>query len=85
MRCLLLAFALGVLALQQQRELPPAALAPWALVPLLIALSAALGARRLRGRTREIARGAAMVASIAAVALGGFFYAAWRAELRLAD
>ena len=34
MRCLLLAFALGVLALQQQAELPSAARAAWIALPL---------------------------------------------------
>src|SRR6266511_3938882 len=61
MRCLLLAFALGVLALQQQAELPSAARAVWIALPLAIALL------------------------FYAIGLGGFFYAAWRAEARLAD
>ena len=39
MRCLLLAFALGVLALQQQAELPSAARVVWIALPLAIALS----------------------------------------------
>ena len=85
MRCLLLAFALGVLALQQQPELPARDWAWCALAPLLIALLGAVVARRFHGRSREIARGAAVTALAAAVAVAGFFYAAWRADLRLAD
>ena len=85
MRCLLLAFALGVLALQQQPELPARAWAACTLAPLLIALLGAVGARRLHGRSRQVARGVAMIGLATAVALAGFFYAAWRAEVRLAD
>ena len=85
MRCLLLAFASGVLALQQQPELPAHAWAASVLALLLIALLGALGARRLDGRPRELALGAAKAALVVAVAIAGFFYAAWRAEARLAD
>ena len=85
MRCLLLAFALGVLALQQQPELPARAWAACTLAPLLIALLGAVGARRLHGRSRQVARGVAMIGLATAVALAGFFYAAWRADVRLAD
>ena len=85
MRCLLLAFALGVLALQQQPELPVLAWAACTLAPLLLALLGEVGARRLQGRSRRVARGAALIGLATAVAVGGFFYAAWRADLRLGD
>src|SRR5262249_7913091 len=85
MRCLLLAFALGVLALQQQAELPAPAWAATALVALAAALVGGLWARRFQGKTRRLARGVAAVGLVGATAIGGFFYASWRAELRLAD
>jgi competence protein ComEC len=86
MRCLLLAFALGVLALQQQAELPAAAQSVWVAVFLAVALLFHRVSLRAPGSWRRGA--AAFVAAFsAAVALGlvGFFYGAWRAELRLAD
>ena len=85
MRCLLLAFALGVLALQQQADLPGLAWAATALLPLAAALVGALYARRLQGRSRRLGRGIAMVGLVTGATMAGFFYAAWRAELRLAD
>src|SRR5215471_4525599 len=85
MRGLLLAFALGVLALQQRPELPPLAWSTAVAIPLAIALVAGLVARRATGHSRRAARAASISATVATVALAGFFYAAWRAELRLAD
>ena len=85
MRGLLLAFALGVLALQQRPELPPLAWSTAVAIPLAIALVAGLIARRATGHSRRAARAASISAAVATVALAGFFYAAWRAELRLAD
>jgi competence protein ComEC len=85
MRWLLLAFALGVLALQQQAELPALAPAAWLALPLAIALGAWLASRRLGAWRGRVARGVAIFSAAAAVGLGGFFYAAWRAEARLAD
>ena len=69
----LLAFALGVVVLQMQPSLPDSHLA--LCIPLFM-LSWCL----LAGRTRY-------AAAVLALAAGscGFFYAAWRAELRLAD
>ncbi|MGH8713027.1 MAG: ComEC/Rec2 family competence protein, partial [Casimicrobiaceae bacterium] len=70
----LLAFALGVVILQGQAELPA-----WrgaAVIPVL-----ALLAWFLAGRTRL----AAAVALALAAGLSGFFYAAWCAGVRLAD
>jgi competence protein ComEC len=85
MRWLLLAFSLGVLALQQQAELPgPDALA-WAALSVVVVGLALLVARVARGRARALARGAALLSAAAAVGLAGFDYAAWRAEMRLAD
>ena len=86
MRCLLLAFALGILALQQQAELPSAARVVWIALPLAIALSLYVVA--IRGTPGWCRRGAgycALLSAAAAIGLGGFFYAAWRAETRLAD
>ncbi|HEX7271160.1 MAG TPA: DNA internalization-related competence protein ComEC/Rec2 [Casimicrobiaceae bacterium] len=84
MRCALLAFALGVLALQQQPELPPLAWSAAIAVALLLALAGVFLSRN-GGLRRPVARAIALCATIAAACLAGFFYAAWRAELRLAD
>lgn len=69
----LLAFALGVVGLQAQPALPDSHLA--LCIPLLVLLWCLL-ARRTR-----------FALAVLALAAGscGFFYAAWRAELRLAD
>lgn len=72
MRPGLLAFAAGVAMLQTQPELPPAL--PWAVAGLLLGGLAG----RCRGATR-----CALLAL--AAALLGFAWAAWRAEIRLAD
>jgi competence protein ComEC len=85
MRLALLAFALGVVALQQQAILPPRSLAACVSIPLLIAFAAAWSARRhvgWRARARKV-----VVLSAAAIAAGlaGFVFAAWRADVRLAD
>ena len=85
MRCLLLAFALGVLALQQQPELPRLAWSVAIVGTVFVAVLAVLVARRSSGDARRAARAIAFAGTAAAVALAGFFYAGWRAELRLAD
>src|SRR5438105_11331821 len=86
MRCLLLAFALGVLALQQQAELPSAARAVWIGLPLAIALLFyGVAIRASTGWRRRAASYGALLSAAVAIGLGGFFYAAWRAETRLAD
>src|SRR5215470_9189651 len=85
MRALLIAFAVGVLALQLQPELPrPTALA-WGALPIALSAVGFLVTRLLSGRLRALARAAALAAACVAVALAGFHYAAWRAETRLAD
>jgi competence protein ComEC len=85
MRALLTAFALGVLALQLQPELPrPSALA-WVALPIALSAVAFLATRSLKGKQRALARAAALAAASVVVALAGFHYAAWRAETRLAD
>lgn len=76
----LLAFAVGVGALQWQAALPPAWIAP-AVLGALLALYGLVG-RQWRGRRAVVVR-AALVALTAATA--GFGYAGWRAGLRLAD
>jgi len=85
MRRLLLAFALGVLALQQESELPALAQAVWAALPLALAFCTWLLSRRLGVQAARAARWIAIFSAAVAVGLGGFFYAAWRAEVRLAD
>ena len=85
MRCILLAFALGIIALQFQPVLPSAPWVAWAALPLLIAVAAAWRAHRAAGRGKRFARGIALLAAAVAVGMSGFGYAAWRAELRLAD
>ncbi len=83
MRWLLLAFALGVIALQQQPALPSSAYALYALIPLVLAPALVRCAARARYRR------AAGIASHGLLAIGvavlAFFYAGWRAEIRLAD
>lgn len=69
----LLTFALGVVVLQTRAALPDPRLA--FCIPLL-----ALAWWLLAGRTRL-----ALVALALGAGMSGFFYAAWRAELRLAD
>ena len=73
MRLNILAFAAGVIVLQMQPELPPAW--PWALAGLLLALPA------IHWRGAWPAR---VVGVMACLALG-FSWAAWRADVRLAD
>ena len=85
MRCILLAFALGIIALQFQPVLPSAPWVAWAALPLLVAVAAAWRAHRAAGRGKRFARGIALLAAAVAVGMSGFGYAAWRAELRLAD
>src|ERR1700688_3779886 len=85
MRWLLLAFALGVLALQQEAELPALARAAWGALPLAIALCTWLASHRLGAQPGRAARWIAIFSAGVAIGLGGFFYAAWRAEVRLAD
>ena len=70
----LVAFAAGVAWLQTRAALPDA---PWAWIVVALALVAAAVVRRAR-------RDAVALVTLAA-ALGGFGYAAWRAEVRLAD
>ena len=85
MRSALLAFALGVVALQQQAVLPSAAIAAWVLLPLAIAAFAAWATRRAEGNRKRVGRTTALVSIALAAGLAGFCYAAWRAEVRLAD
>ena len=73
MRLNILAFAAGVIALQMQPELLSAW--PWALAGLTLALPA------LRWPAASPARFLAMLACLAL----GFAWAAWRADIRLAD
>jgi len=85
MRCALLAFALGVIALQQQAVLPPSSAVAWLGAPIAIALAAARVSRRSTGALRSAARITALIALAVLAAGAGFFYAAWRAQVRLAD
>ncbi len=89
----LFAFAAGATLLQWQPALPP--IAPW-LGGAALAAVGALGARLAFGRHAnrtadrrgcrpDIARVAAAVLAAAAACALGFGYAAWRAQLRLAD
>jgi competence protein ComEC len=73
MRLNILAFAAGIIALQMQPELPT--VWPWALAGLLLALPA------IRWRGGWPAR---LIGILACPALG-FAWAAWRADIRLAD
>jgi competence protein ComEC len=73
MRLIILAFAAGIIVLQMQLELPPAGL--WALAGGLLALPAVRWRRAWTGR---------LLGVLAFFALG-FAWAAWRADIRLAD
>lgn len=79
----MLAFALGAAWLQMQPGLPPLAWA--ALLPLGGVLWAGLASAKFLAARRPVARIASTLAVWLLAFLSGFFYAAWRAELRLAD
>jgi competence protein ComEC len=85
MRCLLLAFSLGVVMLQQQPGLPSPWHAVYALLPLLVATACAVYTKRAAGVRRRIASAATLLIAALSVSMAGFFYAAWRADTRLAD
>ena len=74
MRLSILAFAGGVFALQRQAELPAPSF-------LLLALAVLLARALLHSDRRRLRASAAL----AAAAVAGFGYAAWRAEVRLAQ
>ena len=78
MRTNVIAFALGVCLLQQQSQLPPLAWA-WVLLPILVLWWS------LRLLPAHAAALGAMLLLAAMFAATGFFYAAARAELRLAE
>ena len=73
MRLNILAFAAGIIVLQMQPELPPAGL--WALAGGLLALPVICWKRAWPSR---------LLGVLACLALG-FAWAAWRADIRLAD
>src|SRR5450631_4489572 len=85
MRGLLLAFSLGVVMLQQRASLPSPWHAVYALLPVLLALGCAAYSRRTFGARRDISRSAALLMAAFSIGMAGFFYAAWRADTRLAD
>jgi len=85
MRCLLLAFALGVLALQQQAELPSTARVVWIALRWPSRCCPHRGQPTRDGRRRRAMDYGALLSTAVAIGLGGFFHAAWRAEARLAD
>lgn len=75
-----MAFAAGVAVLQLSPTLPSPA---WSGAALLLAVAAALVAGRGGGGFRGGVLPAVLL--VLAAAIGGFAYAAWRAEIRLAD
>ena len=77
----LLVFATGVLLLQWQPALPP--VLPW-IGFAAVAAAGSLGVRVYAGPARA-ARGMAMVLAAMTAGTLGFAYAAWRADMRLAD
>jgi len=85
MRWLLLAFALGVIALQQQPVLPAGSYALYALIPLLLAPVLTWCARHRSKKHRRATELASRGLMAIAIAVLAFFYAGWRAEMRLAD
>lgn len=82
MAYLIFAFGLGVWALQQQAELPPV-LGDGGAVCLVVGVLTGMAA--LRRRCRPSVRTALTLAMLCCAFLAGFGYAAWRAEIRLAD
>ncbi len=79
MLALLVAFAAGIGLLQTQAHLPAPAWGPIAVAMLLVA-----SGRRILGAPFQRCNAGGLVV-VAAAALAGFGYAAWRAEVRLAD
>ncbi len=77
----LLAFAAGVVLLQWQPVLPP--VLPWIAAAAAVAL-ASVGARATAARP-SVPRGVVLVLAAAWAGALGFGYAAWRAEMRLAE
>jgi len=83
-RALLLGFALGVAALQQQALLP-APFFEWVAGPALAAGLAATWLADLRPAASLRWRTAALLVAVVAGSTAGFGYAAWRGQVRLAD
>ena len=87
---LLVAFAIGATLLQACPRLPPAP-GPLLLVAACLTGAAVFVSARTGRPGRRVTRESALIAAVAASAaviaagLGGFTYAAWRAQLRLAD
>ncbi len=75
LRGLIVAFALGTAWLQTRATLPALA---WAAILPLVALLLVVG-------RQAIHRGVLLLAALMLAGAGGYFYAAWRAEIRLAD
>lgn len=82
MAYLIFAFGLGVWALQQQAELPPV-LGHGGAVCLVAGVLTGMAARYRR--RRPPVRMALAMGMLCCAFLAGFAYAAWRAEIRLAD
>ncbi|CAG0973533.1 ComE operon protein 3 [Burkholderiales bacterium] len=80
MRLTLLGFALGVWLLQQQAQLPASTSVAAAAGALALAYAALILAQRVPRR-----RWPMLLVAVAAAALGGFQWAAWRAAERLGD
>ena len=74
----IMAFVAGIAYLQQQATLPDLR---WALVLVAAALIAAVLARGVRADGRKLGVLLALIVAFA----GGFYWAAWRADVRLAD
>jgi len=85
MRGVLLAFALGIIALQEQAALPPLPQVAGIASLVAMAIAAAWLERRSAGWLRRAARIVVLASIAAAAGVAGFFYAAWRADIRLAD
>ncbi len=81
MRAAALAFVAGALALQQQATLPSIA----ALVAILIAAQAVLLLFLLASRRIAVSKHLRRIVCILFAALAGFTWAAWRAQVRMAD
>ena len=77
----LLAFAAGVVLLQWQSVLPP--VLPWIGAAVVVALGS-VGAWATAARS-SVPRGVVLVLAASCAGTLGFGYAAWRAEMRLAE
>jgi competence protein ComEC len=84
-RLLLLAFSVGIALLQQQPTLPLAWQSAFSLLPAVLAIGFAIYSSKSAGTRSRVTGVTALLLATLAAGMAGFFYAAWRADSRLAD